>query len=709
MTVENTKPVAVLAYTGPGRYDFDFLVYEDSDLSVSYVDVNGAVTLLERLIDYSVVKNVLPNEGGHIDTTAPLATTGFLDIRRSVPLTQPEEWSAEGYLKLDKLETSLDRLVMMVQQVSEVVDSGSATSNWRGDWATAESYLVRDLVRAPNGNWYVAVSSHTSGVFVTDLADGKWRIAIDIADIGGVNIPDPSTGRKGQAVVVNPTLDGYELGAGGGLSWSIKTANYTTSPGEGHLVDTSSASVTGTIHSAPGTGDTIAVGDLKGTFAINNCTIAMTGLTLHGVVQTADMVLDVKNQRVTLVYSGATDGWVITELEPNNSQFEYMPYAVMYVQEQKPQGTGAGTNIVGDNLRNISNIIQSDISGASLDGSGGIILPAGEYQIDGYAMTGYLTTTDLSRLYIKDSAGAILLRGGGSQTGYVINNSIKGKITLTAQTTIKLYHYLSAIRTNGLGLPVSQGTEVYSELVITKIGGNYAPRLITTDARLQMVAGLDYTGNMLGFDISKTGANQLTVTKGTCKDRLGVIDLYLTTDTTVAIPAVANTIYHLAVVRLLNQTMTVKAYASEAAMAADATIDAFRWIGEWLTNGGTTCVEGVMVNGLMLRGKASECVISANITTTYATVSHTAQITPGRVEAIEYGAADAATAAAIYASITGTSTEFHVGTSSAGAGDTGIVAWGNSLSGLKPFNTSRQFKSDSGTLDLLVHQVKYRR
>jgi hypothetical protein len=48
----------------------------------------------------------------------------------------------------------------------------------RGTWLTATAYAVNDLIEQPaaSGNNYVALVAHTSGVFATDLAAGKWML-----------------------------------------------------------------------------------------------------------------------------------------------------------------------------------------------------------------------------------------------------------------------------------------------------------------------------------------------------------------------------------------------------------------------------------------------------------------------------------------------------------------------------------------------------
>ncbi len=50
---------------------------------------------------------------------------------------------------------------------------------YRGVWLTATRYVNNDFVLTNNA-YYVARESHTSGVFATDLAAGKWDLLIDM-------------------------------------------------------------------------------------------------------------------------------------------------------------------------------------------------------------------------------------------------------------------------------------------------------------------------------------------------------------------------------------------------------------------------------------------------------------------------------------------------------------------------------------------------
>lgn len=49
--------------------------------------------------------------------------------------------------------------------------------NARGLWATATAYAVNDMVDV-SGASYICATAHTSGVFATDYAAGKWQIFV---------------------------------------------------------------------------------------------------------------------------------------------------------------------------------------------------------------------------------------------------------------------------------------------------------------------------------------------------------------------------------------------------------------------------------------------------------------------------------------------------------------------------------------------------
>ena len=95
------------------------------------------------------------------------------------------------------------------------------------------------------------------------------------------------------------------------LNWIYKNATYNPAlVGDAILANTTSGAFTITLPASPAVNDYVAIADYAGTFATNNLTVNSNSLKIMGTVQT--LVLDVNYRNVTLVYSGATEGWVIT-------------------------------------------------------------------------------------------------------------------------------------------------------------------------------------------------------------------------------------------------------------------------------------------------------------------------------------------------------------------------------------------------------------
>lgn len=53
--------------------------------------------------------------------------------------------------------------------------SSTVVPAWRGPWATSTVYGINNIVQE-SSNSYISVEEHTSGVFATDLAAGKWEL-----------------------------------------------------------------------------------------------------------------------------------------------------------------------------------------------------------------------------------------------------------------------------------------------------------------------------------------------------------------------------------------------------------------------------------------------------------------------------------------------------------------------------------------------------
>ena len=87
-------------------------------------------------------------------------------------------------------------------------------------------------------------------------------------------------------------------------NWVVKTTTYTAVNKDMIVANTSSAAFTITLPSSPSTGWSVSFADPEGTWATNNLTVARNGSTIEDAAQ--DLILDVSNVSVDLVYDGST-------------------------------------------------------------------------------------------------------------------------------------------------------------------------------------------------------------------------------------------------------------------------------------------------------------------------------------------------------------------------------------------------------------------
>lgn len=288
--------------------------------------------------------------------------------------------------------------------------------------------------------------------------------------------------------------------------------------------------------------------------------------------------------------------------------------------------------------------------------------------------------------------------------------------TFTLQTEVDALEALVALKANIdspalTGIPTAPTAAVGTNT--TQIATT-AFVLANSGGKNATVSGLNREGGIDGGDITRVNDTTVSVGKTSCKDSTGLVDLSLSAATNVTLKTGANAFSEIFIVRLLNGTCSALCYATEAAAAADtATINAYRWLGEWLNTGaGSVAIQGIQVGPYMHRGAASESVLSTAVGVTPATVDHTAQLNPSRVELIEYGCMDASTVNVLYAIDNGSNLSFLVGTTGSVTGDTSLQTWGESATqkcGMKPYLAGRKFGSTGSTIDLLVQAVKWRR
>ena len=222
MTVSSTT--ARVSYSGNGSttaFTVPFYFLNQTHLRVVLRSSTGVETVQVLSSNYTVSGAGNPAGGTVTMGTAP-ASGATLVILRNAPLTQLVDYQPNDPFPAESHERALDQLTMENQQINEAVGrsiklsstntmtsteftvGAAARANkvlgfdstgelsvsqelgtYRGNWAAATSYAVRDLVKdTTNDNIYICLTAHTSTGSLplstnTDVA--KWALIVDAA------------------------------------------------------------------------------------------------------------------------------------------------------------------------------------------------------------------------------------------------------------------------------------------------------------------------------------------------------------------------------------------------------------------------------------------------------------------------------------------------------------------------------------------------
>ena len=127
----------------------------------------------------------------------------------------------------------------------------------------------------------------------------------------------------------------------GGLAWqSVVTASTLTAvASRGYWIDTTSNACTVTLPASATNGDTIILADYARTWGTNAVTINQNSLNFQGYT-TPNPIYNTGGQSVTLVYSGATKGWIPT-VDDSVTDEVIQPYSVDFLVVAGGGGSGA--------------------------------------------------------------------------------------------------------------------------------------------------------------------------------------------------------------------------------------------------------------------------------------------------------------------------------------------------------------------------------
>lgn len=149
------------------------------------------------------ITNIL-NGASTINANNDAIETAF-DNTLSRDGSSPNQMSADLDMNSNDLLNAAEVHANTLYIGGNLVTTGSPVPSFIGAWATATSYTANNMV-SENGNSYICLVDHTSGVFATDLGAGKWSLIAQGFGTGNVTITG-TLDVQGQTTVTTGGLD----------------------------------------------------------------------------------------------------------------------------------------------------------------------------------------------------------------------------------------------------------------------------------------------------------------------------------------------------------------------------------------------------------------------------------------------------------------------------------------------------------------------
>ena len=508
----------------------------------------------------------------------------------------------------DRVQTNLDKIATAADLVAtnqDTIDTAADKTAAEAAKTAAEAAETNILGAEP------AVIAQGDTQVARVLAEGDTQVArLD-------TIPDPSTGTDGQAIVVNPTLDGFILaegGGGGGLAWAIEATPVTAEDANGYTMDAQLA--TQVINLPAGTEGMTIGGQYLTEFSASQdffINFVPNGTeNIEGANQT--VVLDSKS--AILVYSDATNGWKVNTVTPfcaGNPLIANKPFA--HFQGQYATGVDAVADASGYVDTIVNTTVSSDITGTSIV-SGKISIPAGSYHIKatrpfrGSTYSGY-------RLELPNVSPAIvgpnITTNNANDCGITL---LEGSFTLTSPTVLDLQAF-SGGGTIALSTASDQSPyEVYMDVQLWRLDQEIATPQIASPPNTA-IAGVPVTGNIYGLNLSMNAGSPtdtIDIEAGTCMDDTGLEEL-VHTGGTLVVGSTINTIYNLFVTKTSG---IVGVNWDTDVDGANLVVDYKRWIGFVRNNSsGDICLFDMELDELVFGKPLENVFVSSPIPTAF--------------------------------------------------------------------------------------------
>lgn len=317
-----------------------------------------------------------------------------------------------------------------------------------------------EAVCAWNGSDFVVVATadigNLSGTLpVANGGTGQTSLTLNNVILGNGTsaVQFVAPGTNGNVLTSNGTTWTSAVLPAGGLTYVVKTANYTTQDKEGVLANTTGGAFTVTLPATPATGAQVVVADAGGVWGTNNLTVGRNGSTISNVAQ--DLVCDISGVSVQLVYDGTT--WeVYAQIGGNGGTAALTTASNIFTAAQtfrtanaiRSEAASTQDAIVVAGRAGGTSSYAVTLTPATLSASRTVTLPDGgaNYTL-GYLnvpqsgsdkTTSYtLATGDIGEFINVGSGGSVTIPDATFATGDIVSifNNTTGNITITCSIT----------------------------------------------------------------------------------------------------------------------------------------------------------------------------------------------------------------------------------------------------------------------------------
>jgi hypothetical protein len=155
--------VSITTFNGSGStgpFPFDFFFFTNNDLTLTKKTAAGVATVLLLNIDFTVT-GAGSSGGGSVALTAALMNGDTLTVQRSTPVVQLVSLPNQGPFYAPTIEQALDRLTMIVQEISILASQPTTVYDDVGGSGKKAVMQTRWMGTDANGNdmWQLEVST----------------------------------------------------------------------------------------------------------------------------------------------------------------------------------------------------------------------------------------------------------------------------------------------------------------------------------------------------------------------------------------------------------------------------------------------------------------------------------------------------------------------------------------------------------------------